>query len=209
MSPMYEFESVSVSSFEAAELAATLTAKSAEGWDVAAIVTAGSDVVAYLRRASVEAKQDDDSAGGGATDRATEVGTAPAGHGGGQEGGQEGAESPQPTEPESSTSTSASDLLAADTPASSSPSDPGSVGWGATGTGATSASSWGSESGGAWGGSSQQAAPAPVAQPQTPAVPAGWYADPAGRFELRYWDGGAWTEHVSRAGQQYTDPPVA
>ena len=42
-----------------------------------------------------------------------------------------------------------------------------------------------------------------------PAVPAGWYADPAGRFELRYWDGGAWTEHVSRAGQQYTDPPVA
>jgi hypothetical protein len=47
--------------------------------------------------------------------------------------------------------------------------------------------------------------PAPV----PPAVPAGWYADPAGRFELRYWDGGTWTEHVSRAGQQYTDPPVA
>ena len=43
----------------------------------------------------------------------------------------------------------------------------------------------------------------------TPSVPAGWYADPAGRYELRYWDGSAWTEHVSRAGQQYTDPPVA
>ena len=41
------------------------------------------------------------------------------------------------------------------------------------------------------------------------AAPAGWYADPSGRFELRYWDGGQWTEHVSRAGQQYTDPPVA
>jgi hypothetical protein len=41
------------------------------------------------------------------------------------------------------------------------------------------------------------------------AAPAGWYADPAGRFELRYWDGNQWTEHVSRAGQQYTDPPVA
>jgi hypothetical protein len=40
-------------------------------------------------------------------------------------------------------------------------------------------------------------------------VPAGWYADPALRYELRYWDGSAWTEHVSRAGQQYTDPPVA
>ncbi len=34
-------------------------------------------------------------------------------------------------------------------------------------------------------------------------------ADPAGRFDLRYWDGGAWTEHVSRAGQQYTDSPSA
>ncbi len=57
-----------------------------------------------------------------------------------------------------------------------------------------------------------QATPAaaqPAAQAATPAVPAGWYADPAGRFELRYWDGGTWTEHVSRAGQQYTDPPVA
>ena len=41
------------------------------------------------------------------------------------------------------------------------------------------------------------------------AAPAGWYADPSGRYELRYWDGNQWTEHVSRAGQQYTDPPVA
>ena len=47
-----------------------------------------------------------------------------------------------------------------------------------------------------------------VAEPES-TVPAGWYADPSGRFELRYWDGSAWTEHVSRAGQQYTDPPVA
>jgi len=50
------------------------------------------------------------------------------------------------------------------------------------------------------------AAPAPAADD---AVPAGWYPDPSGRFELRYWDGSRWTEHVSRAGQQYTDPPVA
>ena len=49
----------------------------------------------------------------------------------------------------------------------------------------------------------------PAAGTATPAVPAGWYADPAGRFELRYWDGSTWTEHVSRAGQQFTDPPVA
>jgi hypothetical protein len=53
---------------------------------------------------------------------------------------------------------------------------------------------------------------APVSQPAytpTPTVPSGWYADPSGRFELRYWDGNAWTEHVSRAGQQFIDPPVA
>ncbi|MFP5489452.1 MAG: DUF2510 domain-containing protein, partial [Acidimicrobiia bacterium] len=48
-----------------------------------------------------------------------------------------------------------------------------------------------------------------VATSTAGAAPAGWYADPSGRFELRYWDGGQWTEHVSRAGQQYTDPPVA
>ncbi len=53
-------------------------------------------------------------------------------------------------------------------------------------------------------------APAPAAvAPATPAIPADWYADPSGRFELRYWNGTAWTEHVARAGQQYTDPPVA
>ena len=41
------------------------------------------------------------------------------------------------------------------------------------------------------------------------AAPANWYPDPAGRFELRYWNGSAWTEHVSRNGQQSVDPPVA
>ena len=41
------------------------------------------------------------------------------------------------------------------------------------------------------------------------AAPADWYPDPAGRFELRYWNGSAWTEHVSRNGQQSIDPPVA
>ncbi len=52
-------------------------------------------------------------------------------------------------------------------------------------------------------------APATPEPAAAPAVPAGWYADPAGRFELRYWDGSTWTEHVSRSGQQFTDPPVA
>lgn len=45
-------------------------------------------------------------------------------------------------------------------------------------------------------------APPPVDAPQ----PAGWHADPRGRHELRYWDGSAWTEHVSDGGVQATDP---
>ena len=51
---------------------------------------------------------------------------------------------------------------------------------------------------------SSAAQPAPSS-----AAPAAWYADPSGRFELRYWDGKEWTEHVARGGQQFTDPPVA
>ena len=37
-------------------------------------------------------------------------------------------------------------------------------------------------------------------------APANWYPDPNGRAELRYWDGSAWTDHVSTGGQQSTDP---
>jgi hypothetical protein len=42
----------------------------------------------------------------------------------------------------------------------------------------------------------------------TPSVPADWYKDPAGRYEYRYWDGTKWTEHVSRGGVKFTDPPT-
>ena len=40
-------------------------------------------------------------------------------------------------------------------------------------------------------------------------APAAWYPDPSKRFELRYWDGAEWTEHVARGGQQFADQPVA
>ena len=58
-----------------------------------------------------------------------------------------------------------------------------------------------------------------VSDPSTPvastatassaAAPAAWYPDPSKRFELRYWDGAEWTEHVARGGQQFTDQPMA
>lgn len=37
-------------------------------------------------------------------------------------------------------------------------------------------------------------------------TPANWYPDPNGRADLRYWNGEAWTEHVSTGGEQSTDP---
>jgi uncharacterized protein DUF2510 len=36
-------------------------------------------------------------------------------------------------------------------------------------------------------------------------VNAGWYHDPTGRREQRYWDGSAWTDHVSDHGEQSSD----
>lgn len=36
---------------------------------------------------------------------------------------------------------------------------------------------------------------------------AAWYADPAGRgFDMRYWSGAAWTDHVTKGGEQLVDP---
>ncbi len=37
-------------------------------------------------------------------------------------------------------------------------------------------------------------------------TPANWYPDPTGRHQLRYWDGNAWTDHVSNNGAQGADP---
>jgi hypothetical protein len=155
---MYEFDSVSVSSYEAASLAGKLTDKSREGWEVVSIVPAGSEITAFLRReSSATSSSAADTVGYAASTTTSEAAGAsePSGWG---------------TAPESSTTTPAT-----------------SVGSTAGATAPT------------------QVATSP---PTTPTVPPGWYEDPARRFELRYWDGSAWTEHVSRAGQQYRDPPV-
>jgi len=39
--------------------------------------------------------------------------------------------------------------------------------------------------------------------------PAGWYPDPTGQADQRYWDGNVWTDNVSRAGVQGTAPITA
>ncbi|KJL18825.1 hypothetical protein RL72_03297 [Microbacterium azadirachtae] len=40
-------------------------------------------------------------------------------------------------------------------------------------------------------------------------VPAAWHPDPTGQHELRYWDGSAWTDHVSDQGNQSLAPMTA
>ncbi len=39
-------------------------------------------------------------------------------------------------------------------------------------------------------------------------TPPGWYPDPFGRFQVRYWDGEAWTANVSTNGATAVDQPV-
>ncbi len=44
--------------------------------------------------------------------------------------------------------------------------------------------------------------------PPPPLLDEGWYADPTGRYEARFWDGQRWTRHISHYGASGTDPIV-
>ena len=133
---MYTYDVVSESFRNPHELAAELTRRSNEGWEVVEIVNDGHWFHAFIRHAG-------------------KVGVAP--HPGMKDGG--------------TTPTAA--------PSAAATSDP-----------------------------SPSVAPSGGAA-SSPSVPANWYKDPSGRFELRYWNGSAWTEHVSSGGTQSIDPPKA
>jgi hypothetical protein len=49
------------------------------------------------------------------------------------------------------------------------------------------------------------AGPPPAVQ-QSAAPPAGWYPDPEGRHQQRFWDGRMWTTHVNDQGAPSEDP---
>lgn len=184
---MQEFDSIKVSTYEAEKLAEQLTERSAAGWTVAGIVGAGSDVVAYLSR----------EAGAAAVQPAAEVSTEPVAAT--SWGDTSAAAEPAAAEPAGWGSVPAEPATAEPAPAAA---EEPAGGWGSTTT-----------AGGEWGtadtGAGDTGAPADTGQGGAPAVPPGWFTDPAGRFDLRYWDGNQWTEHVVRGGQQHTDPPVA
>ncbi len=135
-------EYAALTSSDPADLARQMTERSAQGWEILQIVTSGTNITAFARRAAVTAQVSTPS-----------VVSTPA---------------------TSATWSSTTASTAASTPVVTS----------AVNT--SVASSVGDA-----------------------AAPANWYADPAGRYELRYWNGSAWTEHVSRNGQQSVDPPVA
>lgn len=234
---MLEFDSISVSSYEADSLAPQLTDKSKAGWDVVAIVSAGSSVTAFLSRTAVEGESDSTDEPVAEVAAATDLFAV--------------ADEPA-DEPVGAVEVPAIDEPVVDTPAVEEPAPQPSLaddiavlasqieseeaaaptdeagGWAATTTAEPTLP-----------GSAptepivtepviaepepepviaepepvvaepEPAVAEPVQQAAAAAAPAGWYADPSGRYELRYWDGSQWTEHVSRAGQQFTDPPVA
>jgi hypothetical protein len=174
-----EFTSVTASSYDAAGLATKLTDKSAEGWEVVGIVTSGTEIAAFLKR------------------EATGASTAAA------------SSSSAAADPSSSSTPT---YTAAATTAASEP-----AGWGTSPTSSSTSAaastpvtaSAAADPSSGYSAASQPSTATAAASTPASSVPAGWYADPAGRFDLRYWDGNTWTEHVSRAGQQFTDPPVA
>lgn len=181
---MQEFSSISASAYDAEALVPQLNEKSAEGWSVVSIVSAGTNVVAYLTR---EATGEPSAA----ADVAAETPAAAPAAAAVAATAATGSAAPEPT------------------PAAAPVDEP--AGWGAVAESTTSSPV---DPGTTTAEPEPPAAPEPEPEPAPAAVPestvpAGWYADPSGRFELRYWDGHQWTEHVSRDGQQFTDPPVA
>lgn len=213
---MHEYVTVSSSSYDPAALASKLTEKSGEGWEVVSIVQTGGDVTAFLRRASGES-----AAEPAETSDAAAIESAVS------EPEPEVAEPEVTTEPEATAEPEPVVVAAAAPLVDAVPtSEPEPVnepaGWAASPEPTVAAepepvvaAAAATEPASTYSPDPTPAATptpepvAPVQEPATPAVPAGWYADPSGRYELRYWDGGKWTEHVARGGQQYTDEPVA
>jgi hypothetical protein len=239
---MQEFSSVTASSYDADSLAPLLSEKSADGWDVISIVSAGTNIVAYLSRDVPDDGEDTgeiDSSAFAADDTvAAEAVVAEAQIAEAELIEEIVADETAEAAIDAEIATDIEDVAAIEafeesivvpsdpTPTSAEPApvdEP--AGWGAAPderpeeTSIESLAAQVSEPEPAQPVVAEPVVAEPVAAVAQPAisepapvestVPAGWYADPSGRYELRYWDGSAWTEHVSRAGQQFTDPPVA
>jgi hypothetical protein len=207
---MQEYSSISVSSYEAGALADRLSEQSSDGWSVVAIVPTGSTVTAYLSRptdaaplAADDATDPPDVADtADTTDIVAAAGAAAAADAISTDDGT-ATEADAPTEPADAAAGWAAGGAAAAAGGTEAVADAADT-IASTDTVDTTAAADVTAS-----DTAAAAETSTTAAATDGAAPAGWYADPSSRFELRYWDGGQWTEHVSRAGQQYTDPPVA
>jgi len=220
---MQEFSSVTASSYDAEALAPLLTEKAAEGWAVISIVAAGTNIVAYLSRDSADADvpaaeieteaaptlPGDDAPVSDAAADADE----PAGWGTAPDNdvadlaAQVGAEDTA-AEADDDTDAISAGVVAAGVARAAGVAGVAAATGAPDGAGELAADAAAGAAGDVVGESADAAAEAATATDAATAaaaaastVPAGWYADPSGRYELRYWDGNAWTEHVSRAGQ--------
>lgn len=70
----------------------------------------------------------------------------------------------------------------------------------------TSAGQWGAPSPVAGHHHPHQPASTPSPGLSSGGVAPGWHPDPSGRYQYRYWDGAAWTSHVSTGGVVSADP---
>jgi hypothetical protein len=198
---MFEYDSVSASAYDANSLVGKLNEKASDGWEVVSIVPTGGEVTAFLKRTAAAGSD-------GQAAAETEVDAAiiavapvsePAGWAAEPTTAADDANAAETWGPGAATAAAAAVQEPATEPASPEPAaaapepEPTPVPEAAREPEPAAAA----------------AASAPAAAASVPTTPAGWYPDPSGRFEMRYWDGDKWTEHVSRQGQTYTDPPVA
>ena len=219
----FEYASVSASAYDVNSLVGKLNEKAADGWDVVSIVPTGGDVTAFLKREASAASDGgsalaDTSEAAGTSDSGESAAAAAYGAGTAAAVSEPAGWAAEPTTTSaddggalpSSTETSWSAGSAAVEEEATATTEPEPVSE-APSTYAGTGSSEPSYSGAAGSEpASTTAAAAPAAATTSvPTTPAGWYPDPSGRYEMRYWDGDKWTEHVSRQGQTFTDPPVA
>jgi hypothetical protein len=209
---MFEYDSVSASAYDANSLVGKLNEKASDGWEVVSIVPTGGEVTAFLKRTASAGSDgqgtstaEPEAAGMGA---AAGIGAAAAvSEPAGWAAEPETTSSDEATAAESTwgAAPAAGEVIVGVAAVEEARSEPEPVS--TPEPLATSEPTPVPEPAAAAAAAAPAAAPAPAAS--VPTTPAGWYPDPSGRYEMRYWDGDKWTEHVSRQGQTYTDPPVA
>jgi hypothetical protein len=224
---MTEYSSIRTSSWDVDAMVTQLNERASHGWTVVSIVNTGGELAAILQRST---NGSGPSGGSGPAVVSAAAGTAGAAQAAaaGTAGAAQAAAAVEPVAVAEVVAAAAADPVGA---ISSGADD--AAGWAARAESAVARAESAAEAvvePVGWAAQAESEVSSVAAEPVAPmsigaseaaviepviqaaplsVTPAGWYPDPSGRFEMRYWDGTAWTEHVARGGQQYTDPPIA